>query len=185
MKNSILGLAIAIVLTLPNFVFAGDRIFKPFKIATAMGYVFPKNIKSLYPLDFHFEPKYALSDNFWLGLRLNASILVQRPLLEDDYQALGMFSVVPFLDYSVVVSEKFRPFIGFGFGTYTYRQFYDGYEKDHTLDIKTTMGFCPRIGFEYKNFNLSYEHNFVPNGVSFSAIKAGYVIGGGLVEESY
>ena len=176
--------AISFLFVLVNFplmVKADDRIFKPFKIVTSMGYVVPKNLVHDYAFAFHMEPKYAFTDNFWLGIRLETALLVQKPILQDDYQAIAVFSILPFLDYSVVVSEKFRPFVGLGFGTYTYRLFYDGSEKDNAKFTETKMGFCPRIGFEINNFNLSFEHNFVNGGTQYSAIRAGFVMGGGLI----
>ena len=48
----------------------------------------PKNVDYKYPLDFQLEPKIALSDNFWIGLRLESAIMVQRSIFDDDYKAL-------------------------------------------------------------------------------------------------
>jgi hypothetical protein len=176
--------AISFLFVMLNFsllVKADDRIFKPFKIVTSMAYVMPKNLVHDYAFAFHMEPKYAFTDNFWLGIRLETALMVQKPILQDDYQAIAVFSILPFLDYSLVVSEKFRPFVGLGFGTYTYRLFYDGPETDNAKFTETKMGFCPRIGFEINNFNLSFEHNFVNGGTQYSAIRAGFVMGGGLL----
>jgi len=174
-------MGLALILMAPKISNAGDRIFKPFKVVASLGYAIPKDYKFQYPLDFQLEPKYGFNDNFWLGLRLETAIFVRRHLLEDDYQGLAIFSILPTLDYSLVVNSNFRPFIGVGFGTYTYRNFSDGYEVDHVQNMITKTGFCPRIGFEYKTFNLSFEHNFVNGGIQYSAIKAGFTMGGGLL----
>ena len=180
MKKRITILGMAAILLMPKFSIAGEGIFKPFKIIASLGYLIPKNIEYKYPLDFQLEPKFAISDNFWLGLRLESAIMVQRSIFEDDYKALGVFSIVPFFDYSLVASEKFRPFIGIGYGTYTSHLFFDGPDMTSASTSITKTGFCPRIGFEYKTYNISFEHNFVKGGVEYSAIKVGLTIGGGL-----
>jgi len=171
---------LAAILAIPQFAFAGGGRFKPFKIIASLGYLMPENIEIKYPLDYQLEPKFAINDNIWLGLRLETAIMVQRSIFADDYQALGIFSIVPFFDYSIVASEKFRPFLGFGFGTYTSRLFFDGPDVAADNFVITNTGFCPRIGFEYNTFNISVEHNFVKNGIEYSAVKAGFTIGGGL-----
>jgi hypothetical protein len=180
MKKLITAFGFLAILSISQTAIAGNGIFKPFKIIASLGYLMPKNVEYKYPLDFQLEPKVALSDNFWLGLRLESAIMVQRSIFEDDYKALGVFSIVPFFDYSIVASKKFRPFLGMGYGTYTSYLFFDGPDMAKTSTTLTKTGFCPRIGFEYKTFNISLEHNFVKGGVEYSAIKAGFTIGGGL-----
>ena len=164
MKKLTTFLGITAALSFLNFAFAGHGIFKPFKIIASLGYLMPKNVDYKYPLDFQLEPKIALGDNFWIGLRLESAIMVQRSIFDDDYKALGVFSIVPFFDYSIVASKKFRPFIGIGFGTYTSHLFFDGPDVAVANPAITNTGFCPRIGFEYNTFNISEEHNFVNNG---------------------
>ena len=159
-----------------------NRTFKPFKIVASMGYVRPVGDSAQYALDFLLEPKYAFTDNFWLGLRFETAVLVQRSLLGDDYQAIALFSIVPSFDYSYVINEEFRPFVGLGAGTYTSQLYYDGSETAGDNKAVTKIGFCPRIGLDYKHFTLSFEHNFVNDGISYSAIKAGFCIGGGTVD---
>ncbi|HOY96120.1 MAG TPA: hypothetical protein PK509_10300 [Catalimonadaceae bacterium] len=159
-----------------------NRTFKPFKIVASMGYVRPLDIPYQYALDFQLEPKYAFTDNFWLGLRLETAVLVQRSLLGDDYQAVALFSILPTFDYSYVINEEFRPFVGIGAGTYTSQLYYDGSEKAGDNKAVTKIGFCPRIGLDYKHFTISVEHNFVSGGVSYTAIKAGFCMGGGTVD---
>jgi opacity protein-like surface antigen len=160
----------------------GNRTFKPFKIVASMGYVRPLDIPYQYALDFQLEPKYAFTDNFWLGLRLETAILVQKSLLGDDYQAIALFSILPSFDYSYVINEEFRPFVGIGAGTYTSLLYYDGSETAGDNKVVTKTGFCPRIGLDYKHFTITFEHNFVKGGISYSAIKAGFCIGGGTVD---
>lgn len=159
-----------------------NRTFKPFKIVASMGYVRPLDIPYQYALDFQLEPKYAFTDNFWLGLRLETAVLVQRSLLGDDYQAVALFSILPTFDYSYVINEEFRLFVGIGAGTYTSQLYYDGSEKAGDNKAVTKIGFCPRIGLDYKHFTISVEHNFVSGGVSYTAIKAGFCMGGGTVD---
>jgi opacity protein-like surface antigen len=170
------------LLSFSSFAQFSNRTFKPFKIVASMGYVRPLDIPYKYALDFQLEPKYAFTDNFWLGLRLETAVLVQRSLFGDDYQAIALFSILPSFDYSYVINEEFRPFVGIGAGTYTSQLYYDGAEKVGGDKAETNIGFCPRIGLDYKHFTITFEHNFVKGGISYSAIKAGFCIGGGTVD---
>ncbi len=145
-----------------------------------MGYVQPQQIPYQYALDFVLEPKIGFTDYLWLGIRLESAILVQKSILADDYQAVAIYSILPSLDYSIVIDETIRPFLGFGAGSYTSQLYYDGAEATGDNKAITKYGFCPRIGMEYKNFCISFEHNFVEQGIDYSAIKAGFTIGGGL-----
>lgn len=159
-----------------------DRIFRPFRIDVGMSYVKPQKLDSRYAFGFSMEPKYGITDAFWVGLRLEAGILVQSaPQYHDDYQALGIFSALPTLDYSLVINEKFRPFIGIGGGPYRYQLFFDG-EDAKPVPVVTRMGFCPRIGFDHQNFRMALEYNSVPQGRSYTSVKIGWCIGGGTVD---
>ena len=160
---------------------SNERLFRPFRVDVAMAYVKTQKIPNRYALDFSLEPKYGITDAIWVGLRLESAILIQEsPQLADDYQALGIFSAVPTVDYSFVVNEKFRPFIGFGVGSYSFHQFYDGTDAKEQKTVRE-IGFCPRIGFDYNTFRLGLEYNSIPNGGSYTAIKIGWCMGGGLV----
>lgn len=158
-----------------------DRIFKSFRVDAAMSYVKPERLANRYAFGFSLEPRYGITDNFWAGLRLESAILIQStPQYNDDYQALGIFSALPTFDYSYVANERFRPFIGIGAGPYFYRQFYDGIDAKEEEKTIRTFGFCPRIGFDYNTFRLSLEYNRLPQNGTYTAIKMGWSMGGGL-----
>lgn len=158
------------------------RTFKPAKGIASMGWVVNDKIAHEYVLSFQLEPKYGPKDWLWFGLRLGADVLVQRTLLADDYQAVGIFSIVPTVDFSWVISEKVRPFVGFGAGNFTTRKFYDGFEADPGNAYKSYMGLSPRVGIELKNFVLSVERNMLPHQLSYTCIRAGFTLGGGTVD---
>jgi hypothetical protein len=159
-----------------------DRTFKPFKIIASMGFIKPKNLSQQYSFGFQMEPKYGLNDNFWVCTRFESALIVQKTLLSEDYMALAIFSILPGLDYSLVVNEHFRPFVGLAAGLYTTRQYYDGSETQGDNPFVSRFGFCPRIGFEYNRFCLSAETNLVRNGQNYTGIKAGFTLGGGTVD---
>lgn len=161
---------------------ANERIFRPFRVDAAAAYVQTAKIPNRYVLDFSLEPKYGITDAIWVGLRLEAAVLIQNsPKLDDDYQALGIFSAMPTVDYSIVVNEEFRPFLGFGIGSYTFQRFYDGADSQDE-NAHREIGFCPRIGFDYRTFRLGLEYNSIPNGGSYTALKVGWCMGGGLTD---
>lgn len=176
-------LLLSILFSVENvFAQANERIFKPFRVDVAAAYVRTAKIPNRYVLDFSLEPKYGITDAIWVGLRLEAAAVIQNsPQLADDYQALGIFSAVPTIDYSFIVNEEFRPFVGFGIGSYTFQQFYDGADSQDEKAYRK-IGFCPRIGFDYRTFRLGLEYNSIANGGSYTAVKVGWCMGGGLTE---
>lgn len=180
MKNILLATLVLFLIssTSSNAQF-NKRKFKSNKGIASMGWVPNGNITHEYVLSFQLEPKYGPTDWLWFGLRLGADVLVQRTLIADDYQALGIFSIVPTSEFSWVINEKVRPFAGFGAGSFTTRQFYDGFEADPGNTYKSYFGLSPRVGIELKNFVLSVERNFLPDHLSYTCIRAGFTLGGG------
>lgn len=160
----------------------GTRKFKPFKIVTSLGYARPESIAREYALDFQAEPKYGINDYCWVTLRTEAVLFVQKTLLSDDYKALAVYAVTPGFDFSLPVNETFRPFVSFSAGWYTSKMYYDGSEAVADNPFRTHFGFCPRIGFDYKNFTISAEQNFVGHGLNYFAVKAGFCLWGGTVD---
>ncbi len=176
--------SVALVLLLGTSATAqfSDRTFKPFKVIASMGFLKPKNLNQEYSIGFQLEPKYGIDDNFWICSRFESALMVQKTLLNEDYKALAVFSILPGLDYSFVVNEHFRPFAGIAAGIYATRSYYDGSETEGDNPFVSRFGFCPRIGFEYNRFCLSVETNLVRNGQNYTGLKAGFTMGGGTVD---
>jgi hypothetical protein len=158
------------------------RKFKPFKTIASMGWAKPENLVYKYPLNFSLEPKYGPTDWLWFGLRGESTLFIQESLLQDDYKAFGVFSVVPHVELSWPINDEFRPFIGFGYGLYASRLYFDGYEEAIDNQFVNRYGFSPRIGFEWQRSTVALEYNLVKNGLNYLAFKIGYCMWGGTVD---
>jgi hypothetical protein len=156
-----------------------DRLYNPFKIETAIGLVKTNLAENKFAIDFSLEPKYAISDAFWLGLRLETAILIQPIPSDDDFKAFGVFSVLPTLDFSFLPGRTIRPFLGIGAGIYTLKNLYDGEEASETQAINK-LGFCPRLGFEFQRFRMGLEFNVIGGRDNYTTVKMGWSMGGGL-----
>lgn len=176
MNSNILLVAFALVAQIPTFAQTNDRIFKPFRMEAAMGYVNTAITENKYALDFSLEPKYGINDAVWIGLRLEAALLIKPTTYTDDFQSLGIFSVLSTVDYSFVINENFRPYVGFGTGTYTFKHYYDG-EDARLSKTATQFGFCPRVGFEFKRMRVGVEFNMIQGGYNYTAFKVGFPLG--------
>jgi len=168
-------------LIISNQSFAGDRVYKAFKVDVSAGYVFssyvfPSGPKQKAALVISIEPKYGITDNIWLGLRLEGAVVAYQI---DPFVGLGISSQLLTGDYSYMVNKDFRPFAGLGVGNYSYFAIYKNSDIDESNKTISKIGFCPRIGFEYQHFRMSFEYNAVSEVASYSAIKIGAVIGGG------
>ena len=96
----------------------------------------------------HLYPKWYLSQKLTVGLDLELSLLVNR-LSDGGDVVIGVLasSIFPTIDY-YFTKTKIKPFIGLGFGAYSFFIF------------KTYFGAKPKIGISiYDIINLSWEYN--------------------------
>ena len=168
MKKNLL-LAFALMVQIPA-ISQTDRLFRPFRLEAGMGYVKTEIAENKYALNFSLEPKYGITDAIWVGLRTEAAVMVMPTTYNDDFRAVGIFSVMPTVDYSFVVTEDFRPFVGLGAGLYMFQDYYDG-EDSESAPLIRKAGVCPRIGFEYKRLRVAMEFNRAQDGASYTSFK--------------
>jgi opacity protein-like surface antigen len=135
---------------------------------------------------FSNEPKYAIKDNFAVGLKLEgaltAAVLNQgqtneevKVQLRSVYQATG--------DY-YFTNNSFRPFAGAGVGLMRVNSATASTNTTTTIDESaieagTRFAFSPRIGFEVGHFRLAAEYNYGSKNSSYFGIKIGAFAGGG------
>lgn len=194
MKYNLKNLLFALACLLSSTAIAQDekeRTFKPFKVDLSIGYALPLGggTGSRGGILFVVEPKYALADQFALGLRLEGAamargVLVNNTEFEGDVQVNGSYLLTG--DY-YLSNKGFRPFLGAGAGIFTVAGAYVSAgtqveEADILTDSK--FGGMLRAGFEAGHFRLGVEYNMVGK-TDFSlknnylGVKLGICIGGG------
>jgi len=163
--------------------FADDRILRPYKVDIKLGYAH-SSASSLIPgqaisqkfgIAFSVEPKYGFTDNFWIGLRLEAAAI---SIQTDPFVGIGTGSTLLTGEYSILVTKDFRPFIGLGLGPYFQKGIYKNSNDDPNNNFVTNIGFAPRIGFEYRHFCLGIEYNIIQDSFDYFGFKLGFLIGG-------
>lgn len=168
-----------------------ERTFKPFKVDLSIGYALPMGggTGTRGGVLFVIEPKYAIADQFAIGLRLEGAamargVLVNNTEFEGDVQVNGSYLLTG--DY-YLSNNGFRPFVGAGAGIFSVAGAYvsSGSTVDQA-DVLTDSKFGGmfRAGFEAGHFRLGIEYNLVGQ-TDFSlknnymGFKLGVCIGGG------
>lgn len=167
------------------------RIFKPFKVDVSLGYALPmgSGTGSRGGALFVIEPKYAIVDQFALGLRLEGAamargVVVNGDQFEGDVQVNGSYLITGDFYLS---NRGFRPFIGAGTGLYSVAGAYVSSSTTTTdADVLTDNNFGGmfRAGFEAGHFRLGVEYNLVGKtdfslDNNYMGFKLGLCIGGG------
>jgi hypothetical protein len=143
-----------------------DRLFKRFKGDVSFGYAKPVNSSSSGGLLFAMEPKIAIVDQLYVGLRIEAAVMARflgndfygDPQVED---AKGSASYVATADYYFTNNYSIRPFAGAGIGAFgIVNENNDNYD-DPVTAVK--MGGLLRIGAEVKHFRFGIEYNIIPD----------------------
>lgn len=170
---------------------APSRVFKPFKVDVSIGYALPMGggTGSKAGVLFVVEPKYAIADQFAIGLRLEGAamargVIVNGSEFEGDVQGNGSYLLTG--DY-YLSNRGFRPFIGAGGGLYTVAGAYVSSTTTTTdADVLTDnkFGGMFRAGFEAGHFRLGVEYNLVGKtdfslNNNYMGFKLGVCIGGG------
>lgn len=138
--------------------FAQQTTYNPFKLDLAIGPSFETG-NSYFNERFTFsaEPKYNISDQFSLGLRLEVSPNTDFAGTTDPFTINSVSSYLLTGDYYFNSSKITRPFFGLGAGifnqTLTNGDLPDVKTKSHKPGVET------RVGFERKHLRLALEYN--------------------------
>ena len=156
------------------------RVFKKFKTDVSFGYTIPKGSQSDGGALFAIEPKYAITDQINVGLRLEVAVTVNIDKIGNESNATGNGSYLLTGDY-YFNTNKFRPFVGIGGGLYSTATVDENTILTAGGDIPTdsNFGFMARTGFEYGHLRLGVEYNFLQKNTGYLGLKLGVVIGGG------
>lgn len=150
---------------------------------------------------FSLEPKFNLTDNMNVGLRLGVAGIARD--IETNWgigttaKISANSSIVGTYDYYIHIgSTSFAPYFGAGFGYYEIAnvEFDESSSETVTPDSSGEMGGLIRGGFEWGKFRMGIEYNFVPDSKlqdssgnvtnvtvanSYLGIHLGFYLGGG------
>lgn len=119
---------------------------------------------------FSIEPKYNLTDNMNVGLRLGGAGIARDIETNEGQSTTAKISangsLVGTYDYYIHIgSMSFVPYIGAGVGYYEIAniEFDDATSAEVTPESTGEMGGLIRGGFEWGKLRMGVEYNFVPD----------------------
>ena len=172
LKNSATLFFLLLSPFLASPLFAQDRILRYYKIDFNLGYALSTAPNQKYGLAFSVEPKYGFTDNLWLGLKVEGAAI---SFQTDPFIGIGIGSTLITGEYSLLLTNNFRPFLGFGLGPYFQKGIYKNSNDDPNNKFVTNLGSAPRIGFEYRHFRLGLEYNIIQDSFDYYGFKLGFV----------
>ncbi|GAB3977045.1 hypothetical protein GCM10028806_37790 [Spirosoma terrae] len=178
---------------------ASAQEFKPFKVNLSIGYAKPLNAGVSGGVLFAVEPKYGLSDNFDLGLRIELAAVARGIEVNGNTTTgdVGAFSSYLLTGNYLFGKGGIRPFLGVGAGLYSVAaggtvSVTDGQTPQQVnLVAATKFGGMVRAGIKAGHFVAAVEYNAAPttdNKLSnttitsenaYLGVKVGFDIGGG------
>src|SRR5690554_2171977 len=116
---------------------------------------------------FDIEPKYNISDNMNVGLRLGAAVIVKALTLDgggefESAKASANSSYLGTFDYYFPLGGSFTPFVGGGIGLFNIASvgFADGDEgTGAAVEAGIKFGGMLRGGFEVGKFRMALEYD--------------------------
>lgn len=182
--------------------------FKPFKVNVSVGAAIPVGGGGGGTL-FAVEPKYGITDQLDLGLRLEGAGMARDVLVAGNTTTGNLkFASSAIVTGTYFLSqESFRPFVGLGTGVYTIGSTdfaytgtgSNGTSTNGSISAGSVFGGMGRAGFKTGHFVLGIEYNLLPNSNSivyssdatnkigtavqsknsYGSLKVGFDIGGG------
>ncbi len=194
MKNYLAGLLMLVALS------ATAQEYKPFKVNVSVGYAKPFNAGTSGGFLVAVEPKYGLSDNFDLGLRLEAASVARGIQYNGNTTTgdVGTYSSALLTGNYLFGAGGVRPFLGLGVGPYSIGAagtvvISSNGQANQNIDLvsDTKFGGMVRGGIKAGHFVAAAEFNFIPStdrtisnqtitsNNAYLGIKIGADIGGG------
>ena len=167
---------------------AQSENYKAFKVDLGLLYAIPGGDGITGGIGYYLEPKYNLTDNIALGLKLEGAVMGADDIsgASASITALGSYQLTG--DY-YFGDSKVRPFLGLGTGIYSMGSIdYDfslDADSNMSLDYGSKFGFAPRAGLLLGHFRVAMEYNVI-TGIedplpsrNYLSFKVGFEIGGG------
>ncbi|MBD2752976.1 outer membrane beta-barrel protein [Spirosoma validum] len=178
---------------------ASAQEFKPFKVNLSLGYAKALASGVSGGVLFSLEPKYGISDNFDVGLRLESAFIARGVTVNGNTTTgdIAGFGSYLLTGTYVVGTGSVRPFVGLGAGLFTIASggvitvTDNQTPQDVTFTAANKFGAMIRAGIKAGHFVAGVEYNAVPttsNKLSntsidsknaYLGIKIGFDIGGG------
>lgn len=179
---------------------ASAQVYKPFKVNVSVGYAKPFNAGVSGGFLVAVEPKYGLSDNFDLGLRLELASVARGVQYNGNTTTgdVGTYSSALVTGNYMFGDGNIRPFLGAGAGVYnigaagTVVIASNGQANQNIqLVTDTKFGGMIRAGIKAGHFVAAVEYNAIPttdrslqnleitSENAYLGIKVGFDIGGG------
>jgi outer membrane protein W len=189
------------VLAVLVFGFSYAQKMDGFRVGIDLGYVKPASGGG--GISFTIEPKYNISDNMNVGLKIGGAGMVKEVVYSNGQTTKAQIGAVAFytgtFDYYFHESGKdFAPFVGGGISYNALANVEIKTDNGTTppitnIEAKTKMGGLLRAGFEYQHFRLGLEYNIIPRSTlqnasgaaigtisnSYFGLNLGFYIGGG------
>lgn len=190
MKKIFLSLLVLTMLFSVTNVKAQSTSYKPFKIDFSVGNAIPSGSGSKGGVLVAIEPKYAISNEIAVGLRLegafstNSVKLSNGSIVKGNAEATSSYLITS--DY-FFRKKGVRPFVGLGTGLYRVSSIkLESYKLSSEVvnaPDGTKFGFAPRVGLELGHFRAAMEYNVVGKyktvDYNYLAFKIGFFLGGG------
>jgi hypothetical protein len=180
MKKFIL---LALLAVICSFEKAQSQDYRAFKFDIGLGYAIPSDGSGTEGgVTFTLQPHYLLSDEFALGLRIEAAAIGYKDFMTNNFNVSALASTCISGEY-YLSKRGFRPFIGAGLGLFDQEILYantDGGNGPNDVYARAIhFGGYPVIGFEVGHFRMSAEYDLTGNGNNYAAFKIGTFFGGG------
>ena len=179
MKKLIL---LAILIGCTTLVKAQSTDFHAFKFDIGLGYALPSSGSGTEAgATFTLQPHYRLSNDFALGLRLEAALIGYKNSETDVFKVSALASACLSGEY-YLSDNGFRPFVGAGFGLFDEESGSVNGNNNNGSGLSgrsTNFGAYPEIGFEAGHFRMSLEYDAAGNSNNYVALKIGAFFGGG------
>jgi hypothetical protein len=157
--------------------------FHAFKFDIGLGYAEPANGSgdgTKAGLTFTLQPHVRLSDNFAIGIRMEAAVIGNYASSSGNVNATAVASGCLSGEY-YLSNHGFRPFIGVGAGIFDQESAAGNTNGGTVVQGPRTMDFggYPVLGFEAGHFRMSVEYDLAGKGNDYAAAKIGFFFGGG------
>jgi len=163
-------------------VHAQSTEFHAFKVDFGVGYASPSQGNTVAGGTFTLQPHYRLSNDFALGLRVEAAAILYK---NGSGQKQGSAIASGCLTGEFYLSDGgFRPFIGAGVGPYDQATISgnNGSGNGGGPNVSPRVinfGAFPELGFEAGHFRFSVEYDATGGYNNYFAVKIGTFFGGG------
>ena len=153
--------------------------YKKFRVGVGAGYAVATGTGASGGVLFYAEPGYRFTDKILVNLRLESAVVVRGSANAADYDmsAAGIGSYTLNGQY-FLMDGSFRPFIGAGLGMFSLAAVETSLSGGQEVAAGTQFGFYPRLGFEVKHFQLSFDFNKISDTGSIKNSYMGFRIGG-------